>query len=579
MKIILNGQLIPPDQYTGGKGTTIEITRSDVDGKQQKSNSKEYTFSGAAYEMIKAIMIDDPQAKNNSMTALIYEDSCCSTDTMMFEGILKSSGTDWCEGECEVRATFIEHTEDTKRMDCIKSTPVDDDWNGFTSQNHPRVVYCNELRPDWLQPVILIFGIILNLILLILTPVVAALSLLNGILFAIQNVINSIPGVNITISFNFDGNSATTLLQEFTSWKNKMNQRIVGCGRKHPSPFVRAYIINVCSKCGIQFQSSIYNDPLSDYYNAMYFNAPIEKGTYDDSVTYIHKNHPIKTLDGFLDELAPVHNAQWKIIDGTLYFERKDFFNAGTTWVNFSTLEAANRIQGKLCAPWRTEESPAYIEMSYSQDPLDSVGNEALERFGFGYRVEWNQPFSDLQSGHEDVVLVFGVPRFRDDNIDRDILSEFAGALPVIQDFNGVLIVEKGVAFQPKLLIWDGVDGENARVKKYYIIGSNIPQNNNYNWPYTFNNLDGVTAQPAVPEQVFPSNYPDSSLYIRFYSIDNPRVLNDKGKEFTFEFRYTCTELQGALEAQFVQLPMGVGRITKMEIDLDRKTITVQGEV
>jgi hypothetical protein len=61
--------------------------------------------------------------------------------------------------------------------------------------------------------------------------------------------------------------------------------------------------------------------------------------------------------------------------------------------------------------------------MQYSGDAVDIVGNEANRRFSD--IVEWNLPYSSLQSGHRDVILPFGTARFRDDGIDQDILGYF----------------------------------------------------------------------------------------------------------------------------------------------------------
>jgi hypothetical protein len=146
-----------------------------------------------------------------------------------------------------------------------------------------------------------------------------------------------------------------------------------------------------------------------------------------------------------------------------------------------------------------------------------------------------------------------------------------------INQNNGVLILEKHLCFNPKLLIWDG-DQINGRVRKFpvpYDIGWN--SNQNYNYPYMFNEY------AIEPNTAYPSDLPGSALYQRFYSIDNPKLKIDLGKSFTFTFKYNCELLNEALSnGNYVQLPLGeniVGNVLSITVNLDTKEITVQGNV
>jgi hypothetical protein len=417
---------------------------------------------------------------------------------------------------------------------------------------------------------------------------VAVLSVLiesinNYIIQPINNVIdviNTIPGVSINhipdIPNGFDGNAETTLLQEWRNFRDVINEILIGCGRKHPSPFVRSYIKNVCDKCGVTFKSSIYNDPNSEYYNTMYMNAQIKKGTRDDNVKMIGDNVPIKTLDMFLDDLALVVNARWELKNGEITFERKDYFYNGDIWINFETEDNIGTIEGELCLEWREEMRPSYGDFQYSPDPVDLVGNEALDRYND--IVEWNLPYSELQEGHQDIILPFGPSRFRADGIDEDILGKYQNAPfglgDTINDHQFVMSIEKGVAFLPKLLIWDGVDMNFARIKRYNVPGFEVGFGENFNFPYFFNEHNNV-----APPGIAPTNQPQAGVYVRFYSIDNPKLFVDTGKSFTFTIRYNCSNLTTALSAQYVGTPYGNGRIKRMQINPSSKTILVSGDL
>lgn len=566
MRLVLNGVIINPDHYNK-KGTEVEISELQADGFRKATVQQEYTFTDDAFDIINTNIILNPDGKNAYLPVQIYEDNCCDTPILLFEGIVRGDAVKWCYGECSVEVSLIEQTEETLKINCLQSTIISDNWNGFQEANHPRVKYCVELRPDVVAYMILILGSILNIVFLLFYPIAF-------IILVIIEAINLIIGVFGGNEIDFDGNQQTNFIQEFEGWIDELNQRIVSCGRVHPSPFVRDYIQNVCDKCGVDFSSTIYNSSTSDYYNAMLFNAPVKKGTYNDNTKFIIENQLIDTLDSFLTKLKTVHNADFDVIDGILYFERKDFFYNGEIFVSYLSLDGVQRIKDKLCFNFRDEERPAYGSFEYSKDAMDVCGNEAI--FRYNNKVEWNLPYSPLQSGHKDVYLPFSTPRFRNDGIDPDILQQFQGEGlygQTIQAHQGVLILANHLSFTPKLLIWDGVDLDFARVKKYDVAGFDVPANENYNYPYLFTEFN------SEPNTAYPSNQPGTGLYPRFYSIDNPKLIIDEGQEFSFSFYYDCETLSTAKDAQFVQLPNGVGRIKKISVNLDEKYITIQGDV
>jgi len=232
---------------------------------------------------------------------------------------------------------------------------------------------------------------------------------------------------------------------------------------------------------------------------------------------------------------------------------------------------------------WSDEETPAYGSYEYSPDSVDATGTEALERFND--KVEWNIPFNENQVGKEEISLPYGTPRFRDDDIDSDILAGYDwvpfGLGDQINAHKSVLTLEKGIAFQPKLLIWDRQDSNFARIQRYNIPGFEINQNNNYNFPYTFNEWDGNTGSLITPNTAYPANYPLTGLYPRFYSINNPKtsLAGVRGQTFSFSFRIDCQILLGWMDAENITLPMGNGRITRLSIDLGTNIISVSGEV
>lgn len=576
MKLIINGIEIPSNQYTGDRNFSIDIKTSDENGDEERNTTNEFILSGAAYELVKQNFID-VNGTNTQLSVEIWDNACCEEPIRFFQGILESGGVSWCEEDCTVNVIFTEQTAQTKLMDCLKSTLIHDNRNGFKEQTHPRMVYCVEMRPDFLQWVILSLGVIVNIILFILTPVVGIIQGILSFIGFLVDAVNLIPGVNLTcdICSGLDNDPATSLLQEYQALRDRINERLIGCGRKHPSPLVRSYINNVCSICGATFQSSILNNPSSDYWNLVYFFAPIEKGVRDDNIKWIEANEPALTLDLLIEQLNLPFNAKMKLIGTTLYFERKDFFDSGQTWQSYQALLEASVVVDKLCFDYEQLERPAFAYFKYSPDAVDVVGNEAHQTYND--IVEWNQPYSSLQSGKKEVVLPFGTPRFRDDEIDEDIYGWFEGVNigglgSTIQQYRSVLIIEKHLAFNPKLLIWDG-NLLFGRVRRFPVPGFGLQGDNVYNFPMMFNEHN------SQPNTAYPVNHPLSGLYPRFYSIDNPKLTPTRGLSFAFTFRYNCEQVSTSFDAKHILLPQGIGKITNINVNLRETLITVSGTV
>jgi len=91
-----------------------------------------------------------------------------------------------------------------------------------------------------------------------------------------------------------------------------------------------------------------------------------------------------------------------------------------------------------ICWTWSKKPRYSYGNFTYQKDAINSIGNEANDRWSD--IVEWNNPYSSLQKGSFEPTLEFATCRFRDDGIDRDVLSFYENAPfigPIIQQFDG----------------------------------------------------------------------------------------------------------------------------------------------
>ncbi len=524
--------------------------RRDDKGKKVFAFSSELTFQkGADYDYVKDKLIDDPNAIANIINVVVTDD-CCNID---YQFKIDAEHIEWCQDVCTITTNLIEFNENTKAYDCVDSTLIFDNHDGFSTRQHPRVTYCNELRPDILQHFIMVTTIILTITLLpILLPLLAVIQAYNLAAVFINNIGGSLPVV---------GDGDVNIFDDVKEWFQKIVLFAVGCGRKHPSPFVRDYIKNVCVKCGLSFQSTILNDTASKYYNTMYLSAPVRKGVAFDNTTqfYIDENKPLLTGSGLLDEQKQLYNGDWRIVNNVVIFERRDKFINTSPWLDTADLTSDQLIS--LCFNWTAKQRPAFGNFQYQLDAIDWVGNEAKNRWND--IVEWNDPFSPLQKGEKKVLLPYSPARFRDDGLDQDVLATYDG-LPFfgfIKDYTGVMIMHSGTSFTPKILIWDETSSiADARVKKGYS-SSVVPSSANYNYPLWFeaNSLNNI--------------------YYDFWEIENPKLQAFQGKDFKLKIRYNCAIAQAVDIDRPITVNGFPGQISTIEMKSHEGIMEINGSI
>lgn len=534
-----------------GLDTGSITLRRDEKGAKVFSFASQLTFlKGADYDYIKLRLIDDPNAVQNFIKVVITDD-CCDRS---YEFKIDAEHIDWCQDICTITVDLIEFNENTQAYNCLESTLIFDNHNGFQSLQHPRITYCNELRPDILTHFVMVATILFMTVCLpIVAPWVIIMQLINLLIAGY----NAIPGVT---NVNLIGDGDINIFDDVRDWFNKIVLFAVGCGRKHPSPLVRDYINNVCAKCGVSFTSPIFTDSSSLYYNSVYFSAPVKKGVaYNDTTTYwIDENRPLHTGTSLLDELKIPFNADWRIVGNVLNFDRKDKFINTNPWIDSADLSDDQLIS--LCFNWSAKKRPAFANFIYNPDAVDWVGSEAKARWSD--IVEWNSPFSPLQKGEQKVLMPYSPARFRDDGLDEDILKVYDNIpfFGFIRDYNGVMIMHSGTSYTPKLLIWDPSSGvADARVQKGYVTPT-ITSINSYNAPYWF-------------DESFTGNLYD------FHVIDNPKLQLFQGKDFTLKLRYDCAIVNAIDIDRPVRINGYNGNVNTIEINSKKRTLTIKGTI
>jgi hypothetical protein len=557
LKIELDGNLIT-GRIDGIEQFTVTYRRRNEEGNQSTSFSSELTFYDDGYDWIYPKLINNVNGFNETIAVKIYDD-CCSK--VVFEGIIRGDSIDWCSNGCYVSANII---EEEAALNCVKSTLI---WNnrfGFLQRNHPIIRYCVETRPDFIASLLFMLGIFSSMSFnLIFLPIIAFLSI-------------------------FAPNAADDL----RAVRDTINSFYVQCGRYHPSPYLRDYIKNVCDICGLTFNSSILNGDTKPYSNwgniyldSVLVSAPVKKGRprTDNNDTLIGDNVPNETLDTLMTNyLEPLFNAEYRIVGSILYFERKDFFQNTTPWIDFEQLLASNKIHdNKVCWSWIDKPRPAFGDFKYSMDQIEYVGNEAISRWND--IVEWNPaPINKSQSGSKLVNPQLGCSRYRKDGLEPgsvfddpkiapyNFLLNLSGSSP-FTNYKDVMTVAQHTFALYKIVLYDARYNRDGRVQRdqfsnAFCGGSpdNTAANVRYNYPYWFN-------------EKYKNN-----LYTLFHYIDNPRLPGTSNFNFDFTFDFDC----GAFDTFSFDKTVGGlnlngsivnGKINEIVVNFTNRTIKVTG--
>lgn len=580
LKIELNGSLIT-GRIDGIEQFTITYRRRNEEGNLSASFSSELTFYDDGWDLIYPILINNPNGFNNSITVKIYDDCCGKA---VFNGIIRGDSIDWCSNGCYVSANII---EEEAALNCVKSTLIWDNWNTsnpFLQRDVPIIRYCLETRPQFLAELLFLIGIIVGTVInLIFLPVIVVLKF-----FSL-----------------FSGNDAAA--DAVIEARDSIANFFIQCGKFHPSAYLRDYIKNVCEKCGLTFNSSILNGDSKPYavwgniyYDAVLMSAPVEKGRAELSTNFklISKNVPNETLDTLMTNyLEPLFNAEYRIVGSTLYFERKDFFQNTTAWIDFGQLLSNNKIHGdKVCWSWIDKPRPSFGDFEYSMDSIDYVGNEALD--AYNDIVEWNPaPVNKSQSGPWNVNPQLGASRYRGDGIDpasvfdsgliRGLsflltISSVNGSNPFNSYVNAMTLAQHNFALY-KIVIYDPSSGKlgtnSGRVKTYNntgFTGGNVVSGSAqlggsvFNYPMWFMEKT-LTGTPAK-----------NNLYPLFHYIDNPRLPGTTNFNFDFTFDFDCDSFD---TFSFDKTVGGLnlngsivnGKINEIVVNFTNRTIKVTG--
>ena len=319
--------------------TALKMTKSlDEQNDPQKSITSDIECYGDAYTFIRTNLIDSVNLYSNSICVQVTDEDCGN----VFQFKIETKNLKWCDGDiCKISMALVEYNP---VIDCVKNTVISDNTNGefqefpVSGNPHPRFRYCDVIKPTFL------FGFIITFV----NAVSALLASINFILVGALNPI--LQTINAFFNTNYDINDFL-IPDPFSS--------IVGCNRLYPAPFVRTYIDNVCTLCGVTVDDTtdtIFHEVTSNYYNTALLTAYTTKGVKDTSTKdYIINNRPSWTLFDLMSKLKIPFNGRFFFKNNLdLHFARKDLIGVqlwgATPTVDVSDTGADNtNLLGNVC--------------------------------------------------------------------------------------------------------------------------------------------------------------------------------------------------------------------------------------
>lgn len=390
LTLILDGFTVPEDEHSL---TSFSLTKQT---NNQNDFTSDITFTGRAREIIIERLVNVNQPQVTELELLIFWEG-----ELQIIGSIKGNGIEFNEGVCTVQTQCeitAKITEQKNQLDFLKEHLM---FVGLPRDGHP-LIRMNQDVSDFEATVASILQVLVIITTAFLLPTILLLFIIVPVLNAIISAVNTLPFVNIS-KIDFDQNPDNSL---FESLKNFVEDLILGLDRIHtyPSPYVRDYIENALTQVGTitgetyNFVSSIWNNPNNDYFNTVYFNAPIVEGHISGQTTLIEENDVVLTFDSFMRKINAVFNTEWHLIGNTLFVEPKEFFdNLGTTY-------PLDNYCGQFSVS--TQNYPARLKIAYPEDFLDQS-----ERY---FIVDYNTPPNNLQKGQEELILEFGWHKIED---------------------------------------------------------------------------------------------------------------------------------------------------------------------
>lgn len=550
--IYFDGILQNINDFDGTESISFVYRKKTQGGESAFGFSPELTVRGAAYDYVVQEIINKPNPKLENIKVLVFDNCCLDVNgnpRQVFDGLIEGADVRWClVPYCEATVTVIDDTPDSQAVKCLKNTNI---WQvgrrgisaGInTFRQAPVILYCDDIKPNSLHE----FGLVLGIIFFILfAPLIALFNLLN-----------------LT-----SGNTA--------NFFDDLGNLITACNKRHLAPFVHSYMINICRICNLGFQSSLF-EPGGYYHNTVRLDAAYLADDRSSIPNLLYeKNKPNLNGVQFLDEFKEF-NIDWRVSNGVLQVERKDFFSGGL-WFDATLLPNDNILS--LCIEATDIKPAAYAEYNYAKDGGDLSGDEVAP--GWVDRViDWNIPINPVQVGLYAKKLMYSAAQFRYDyNAINPVPIDLPGYVffyPVLagSELDTAMLMSNGTSTFSKLIDIEytveffDTRGRQFRAvpRKESVANTNLRAYNVRWW---------ITEQPFIDA----NGVSHDTAYQRLFCIDDPRNNSIKIRRFTLTVTANCDLIRDISVDKFVRMSIGDGQVDEITYDTTNNSLTITGKV
>lgn len=589
------------------QGNSESSATNAAGSNYDKGLSLSVTFYGDAFKFIWDWLLTTKCQILNAIDVRI-DDVICRKSFRMFE--IKCDNLKYQpEFDCRIE---VQLREQDLVWHCVHKTFIWDDWNGFaTTMDHPTFLTCVEPRPR----------------------------LMNSVRIALMFFYHSNPAINV-IDF-ISGGEITDDVRRILELENFV-----------PAPLIRDYIDNVAGKCGLS-TDTIFHRAGTLEYNACIFH-PLSGQMYENdsdsevapSTAFIFENRWDITLAELLDKLKTVYAAEWYVTPGnTIVFKPKKELIQLAPIYDFTDGKFPVR---NLTYTFDGTKKPAYGRYQYQPDGSD-LGSQEISNL-YNDLTDFDGPSNNpMLEGELNKSFDFAPTAFVRDGRTKDyikllindgelgayiligilavlIAALIAGTLSAgagialgavmaawalsigakatnmrnhfvngSNNYTGaVRLVTANQTLTPRILIWDGVAKNRAKVVK-----TNTPTPSAYYnpdaVPYTANNqigTDNAAGNIFNYPAYFDSKY-TGNMFDRFHDlVDNPLKSLETHQSFEFDTDLCCDVLTllGLWDGDFVKIGylliierranyVVYGRIEHIAISYEDYTVKIKGVV
>lgn len=427
-------------------------------------------------------------------------------------------------------------------------------------------------------------------------------------------------------------------------------RRILGVDRFVDAPLIRTYIQNVALKCGLQtdtiFDTGQEWENLCLYYPQAGFMHQADSDQVEAPALFYHfDNRVMWTLADLLDKLKPVFAAEWYVTpNNTIVFKHtKDLINLAPIY-DF-TADGAEPVYG-IKYSFNGDKKPAYGRYQYTDDGSDLASQEMSTLYNdiADYDGPYNNP---MLEGERTKNFEFAPTGFIRDGRSEDYIDTlindgylvatilliilttigvatlpFLGAGGAIllagvawagsligkrnmlnntfvdeQDtYTGAVRITAEQTMTPRLLLWDGVDIDRAKVVRT----TSLPLPNTY---YNNNPIKNYAQKNSIDNDnpflrvynyplYFDSDFLDNMFDKYHEPVDNPlkSLESHQDVKFYVDLCEGMLKLLGVFENSYIVLGKIVllenrdnydvyVRIRNIQVDYESHRINIRGKV